>query len=85
MILLLGPAPKSCFCFLSNGIPRLATQQRNECSVGIAHHNEFNNFFVTKQCVHYTKVDAVLEAIDENAHVLVLVDACHSGSLTLTL
>lgn len=84
MILLLGPAPKSCFCFLSKGIPRLATQQRNEGIVGIAHHDEFNNFFITKQWFHYAKVDAVLEAIDENAHVLVLVDACHSGSLTVT-
>ena len=27
-----------------------------------------------------SQVDAVLEAIDENAHVLVLVDACHSGA-----
>ena len=27
------------------------------------------------------QVDAVLEAIDETAHVLVLVDACHSGFL----
>ena len=84
MILLLGPAPKSCFCFLSKGIPRLATQQRNEGIVGIAHHDEFSNFFITKQWFHYAKVDAVLEAIDENAHVLVLVDACHSGSLTVT-
>ena len=31
------------------------------------------------------QVDAVLEAIDETAHVLVLVDACHSGFLAYLL
>ena len=37
--------------------------------------------FVSTLCRWMFQVDAVLEAIDETAHVLVLVDACHSGPL----
>lgn len=76
-----SPGQRRCICYLV--ISSLARTWYNFShglweDIGWSHNNAL-------QLATSLQVDAVLEAIDETAHVLVLVDACHSGFLAYRL